>query len=86
MFSGRHIHKTQSWNNFRGLAEKDGNWTSDLKKAGYKIGLFGKVDDHSGGHSESERVEAWTTRVQGLTIRQEPRPTVELVGDDRTKK
>ena len=57
-----------------------------MVKAGYKVRLFGKVDDRSGDHSESERVEAWTTRVPGLALRQEPRPTVELIGDERTKK
>ncbi|CAG5110033.1 Oidioi.mRNA.OKI2018_I69.chr2.g4484.t1.cds [Oikopleura dioica] len=93
LFSGRHIHKTESWNNFRGLSNGVGNWTEDLKKefleqnlVRYKIGLFGKIDDHSGDHSESERIEAWTSRVQGLTLRQEPRPTVELLGNQNTKK
>ena len=42
------------------------------------------MDDSSGHHSESERVESWTRNVK-FALRQEPRPVAETVGTETTR-
>ena len=42
------------------------------------------MDDKSGHHSESERVESWTRGVK-FALRQEPRPVAKTVGDANTR-
>ncbi|XP_028660595.1 arylsulfatase K [Erpetoichthys calabaricus] len=83
MWSGKFIHMTESWNNFKCLDDKYTTWMDILQEKGYVTKQFGKVDYKSGGHSLSNRVEAWTREVKFL-IRQEGRPTVNLTGDAST--
>ena len=48
----------EAWNNFKGVDPlKFRNFTEELETNGYKTQLLGKIDDVSGHHSESERVE-----------------------------
>lgn len=100
LLSGRFNHITEAWNNFKGLdSTKFRNWTEELQVCtkiskkkklnkiqanGYQTKILGKMDDKSGHHSESERVESWTRGVK-FALRQEPRPVAKTVGDGNTR-
>ena len=66
------VHRTQSWNNFEGLGDRR-NLQDMLLDEGYDTRLFGKTDFRGGGHTESNRLEAWTRDVPGLMLAQEGR-------------
>ncbi|XP_076854201.1 arylsulfatase K [Brachyhypopomus gauderio] len=83
MWSGRWVHLTGAWNNYKCLSSNATTWMEHLQKAGYHTHSMGKLDYISGGHSISNRVEAWTREVPFL-LRQEGRPQVDLVGDAST--
>ncbi|KPP66863.1 hypothetical protein Z043_114595, partial [Scleropages formosus] len=83
MWSGRFVHLTQSWNNFKCLDKNYTTWMDILQENGYRTKSFGKLDFTSGGHSVSNRVEAWTRDVPFL-LRQEGRPVTDLTGDAST--
>lgn len=76
-WSGKMVHRTESWNNFEGLGNRR-NLQDLLVSEGYDVKLFGKTDFRGGGHTESNKVEAWTRDVPGLLLAQEGRPIVEL--------
>ncbi|XP_032819817.2 arylsulfatase K [Petromyzon marinus] len=87
LWSGLHTHVTAAWNNHKCLPPGYPTWLDRLRaEAGYTTAVFGKTDFTSGGHSLSNRVEAWTRGVPGLLLRQEPRPRAELVGSERTRR
>ncbi|XP_062874377.1 arylsulfatase K [Trichomycterus rosablanca] len=83
MWSGRFVHLTQAWNNYKCLDPNVTTWMDHLQKAGYHTHSRGKLDYTSGGHSVSNRVEAWTREVPFL-LRQEGRPVTDLIGDAST--
>ncbi|KAI4898334.1 hypothetical protein NFI96_024565, partial [Prochilodus magdalenae] len=83
MWSGRFVHLTEAWNNYKCLPSNATTWMDHLKKAGYHTHSMGKLDYTSGSHSVSNRVEAWTREVPFL-LRQEGRPVTDLVGDGAT--
>ncbi|XP_053276717.1 arylsulfatase K [Pleuronectes platessa] len=83
MWSGRFVHLTQSWNNFKGLDANATTWMDELQAKGYLTKTMGKLDYTSGSHSVSNRVEAWTRDVHFL-LRQEGRPVTQLVGNMST--
>ncbi|XP_017272620.1 arylsulfatase K [Kryptolebias marmoratus] len=83
MWSGRFVHLTQSWNNYKCLDANATTWMDLLERNGYRTKTMGKKDYISGSHSLSNRVEAWTRDVPFL-LRQEGRPVSELVGDTTT--
>ncbi|KAL4623241.1 arylsulfatase K isoform X1 [Arapaima gigas] len=83
MWSGRFVHLTQSWNNFKCLDKNYTTWMDILQQTGYHTKSLGKLDFTSGGHSVSNRVEAWTRDVPFL-LRQEGRPVTDLTGDTST--
>ena len=59
------------------------NWTTDFRENGYNMALYGKMDDQTGSHTESERVESWTRNVD-FALRQDPRPVAQTTGDMNT--
>uniref|UniRef100_A0AAY4BZG4 Arylsulfatase K n=1 Tax=Denticeps clupeoides TaxID=299321 RepID=A0AAY4BZG4_9TELE len=83
MWSGRFVHLTQSWNNYKCLDHNATTWMDELHASGYQTISLGKLDFTSGGHSVSNRVEAWTRDVPFL-LRQEGRPVTDLVGNSST--
>ncbi|XP_061116040.1 arylsulfatase K [Conger conger] len=83
MWSGRFVHLTESWNNHKCLDGNATTWMDDLRKNGYHTRSLGKLDFTSGGHSVSNRVEAWTRDVRFL-LQQEGRPVTDLRGDETT--
>ncbi|MBN3316772.1 ARSK Arylsulfatase, partial [Atractosteus spatula] len=83
MWSGRFVHLTESWNNYKCLEENYTTWMDLLQKRGYYTKKLGKLDYRSGGHTVSNRVEAWTRDVDFL-LRQEGRPVTNLTGDAST--
>uniref|UniRef100_A0A672JL53 Arylsulfatase K n=1 Tax=Salarias fasciatus TaxID=181472 RepID=A0A672JL53_SALFA len=83
MWSGRFVHLTQSWNNYKCLDANATTWMDLLERNGYLTKMMGKLDYTSGSHSVSNRVEAWTRDVQFL-LRQEGRPVAQLVGNTST--
>ncbi|XP_069043633.1 arylsulfatase K isoform X2 [Lepisosteus oculatus] len=83
MWSGRFVHLTESWNNYKCLEENYTTWMDLLRKRGYYTKKLGKLDYRSGGHTVSNRVEAWTRDVDFL-LRQEGRPVTNLTGDAST--
>nr|XP_055067789.1 arylsulfatase K [Misgurnus anguillicaudatus] len=85
MWSGQFVHLTQAWNNYKCLDPNATTWMDQLQKRGYHTQAMGKLDYTSGGHSVSNRVEAWTRDVPFL-LRQEGRPVTDLVGDMSTKR
>ncbi|XP_052015713.1 arylsulfatase K isoform X1 [Apodemus sylvaticus] len=85
MWSGLFTHLTESWNNFKGLDPNYTTWMDVMAKHGYQTQKFGKVDYTSGHHSLSNRVEAWTREVAFL-LRQEGRPSVNLIPDKNRRR
>lgn len=83
MWSGRFVHLTQSWNNYKCLDPNATTWMDLLQQNGYTTQMMGKLDYTSGSHSVSNRVEAWTRDVSFL-LRQEGRTVTDLVGDVST--
>ncbi|XP_062310143.1 arylsulfatase K isoform X1 [Osmerus eperlanus] len=83
MWSGRFVHLTQSWNNYKCLDPNATTWMDVLRQNGFHTQMMGKLDYTSGGHSVSNRVEAWTRDVPFL-LRQEGRPVTDLVGNIST--
>ncbi|XP_036383624.1 arylsulfatase K [Megalops cyprinoides] len=83
MWSGRFVHLTQSWNNYKCLDNNATTWMDLLQSNGYHTKSLGKLDFTSGSHSVSNRVEAWTRDVPFL-LRQEGRPMTDLTGDAST--
>ncbi|XP_061623242.1 arylsulfatase K [Phyllopteryx taeniolatus] len=83
MWSGQFVHLTQSWNNYKCLDANATTWMDLLEKNGYLTKMLGKLDYTSGGHSLSNRVEAWTRDVPFL-LRQESRPATQLMGNRST--
>ncbi|XP_076021267.1 arylsulfatase K isoform X2 [Genypterus blacodes] len=83
MWSGQFVHLTQSWNNYKCLDANTTTWMDFLEENGYHTKMIGKLDYSSGGHSVSNRVEAWTRDVQFL-LSQEGRPVTQLVGNEST--
>ncbi|XP_068594748.1 arylsulfatase K [Brachionichthys hirsutus] len=80
MWSGKFVHLTRSWNNYKCLDANATTWMRLLEENGYLTKTMGKLDFTSGGHSVSNRVEAWT-RDARLLLRQEGRPVAQLVGN-----
>ncbi|XP_077418342.1 arylsulfatase K [Vanacampus margaritifer] len=83
MWSGQFAHLTQAWNNYKCLDTNATTWMDLLETNGYLTKRLGKLDYTSGGHSLSNRVEAWTRDVHFL-LRQEGRPVTQLVGNMST--
>ncbi|XP_042344254.1 arylsulfatase K [Plectropomus leopardus] len=83
MWSGKFVHLTQSWNNYKCLDANATTWMDLLEANGYITKSMGKLDYTSGSHSVSNRVEAWTRDVQFLQ-RQEGRPVSQLTGNVST--
>ncbi|XP_060700225.1 arylsulfatase K isoform X1 [Hemiscyllium ocellatum] len=83
LWSGRFVHLTESWNNYKCLNHDYPTWMKILQKYGYYTKVYGKTDYTSGHHSVSNRVEAWTRDVKFL-LRQEGRPTTVLTGNEST--
>ncbi|XP_030647498.1 arylsulfatase K [Chanos chanos] len=83
MWSGQFVHLTQAWNNNKCLDGNATTWMDYLRKNGYYTQSMGKLDYTSGGHTLSNRVEAWTRDVPFL-LRQEGRPMTDLVGNTST--
>ena len=73
LLSGRKNNAIEAWNNFKGLdPNRFRNWTTDFQENGYNVKLYGKMDDLSGVHSESERVETWLRNVN-FALQEEPK-------------
>lgn len=51
MWSGRFVHLTQSWNNYKCLDVNATTWMDLLEKNGYHTKMMGKLDYTSGSHS-----------------------------------
>lgn len=51
MWSGRFVHLTQSWNNYKCLDQNATTWMDHLKQNGYHTLSLGKLDFTSGGHT-----------------------------------
>ncbi|XP_072038127.1 arylsulfatase K-like [Amphiura filiformis] len=83
LWSGRHTHITESWNNYKGLSKDYPTWAVLLEQAGYNTKIYGKTDYVSGSHSLSNRMEAWTRNVN-FTLAQEGHPTPVLFGNEST--
>ncbi|KAM9811179.1 arylsulfatase K [Neosynchiropus ocellatus] len=83
MWSGKFVHLTQSWNNYKCLDSNSTTWMDLLQRSGYVTKMIGKLDYVSGSHSVSNRVEAWTRDVPFL-LSQEGRPVTQLVGNMST--
>ncbi|XP_053727491.1 arylsulfatase K [Synchiropus splendidus] len=83
MWSGKFVHLTQSWNNYKCLDSNSTTWMDLLQRSGYVTKMIGKLDYVSGSHSVSNRVEAWTRDVP-LLLSQEGRPVTQLVGNMST--
>uniref|UniRef100_UPI00398E70A4 arylsulfatase K isoform X1 n=1 Tax=Pristiophorus japonicus TaxID=55135 RepID=UPI00398E70A4 len=83
LWSGRFVHLTESWNNYKCLDHDYPTWMKILQNYGYYTKVYGKTDYTSGHHSVSNRVEAWTRDVKFL-LRQEGRPTTVLIGNEST--
>ncbi|KAM8865389.1 arylsulfatase K [Synchiropus picturatus] len=83
MWSGKFVHLTQSWNNYKCLDSNATTWMDLLQRSGYVTKMIGKLDYVSGSHSVSNRVEAWTRDVP-LLLSQEGRPVTQLVGNMST--
>jgi len=58
MWSGRYTHNCESWNNYKGL--EPGMWSllGQLPET-HTLGVFGKLDYMSGGHTQLARLGAW---------------------------
>jgi arylsulfatase K len=58
MWSGRYTHHCESWNNYKGL--ETGMWSllGELPRT-HALGVFGKLDYLSGGHTQLARLSAW---------------------------
>uniref|UniRef100_A0A8C5M5E9 Arylsulfatase K n=1 Tax=Leptobrachium leishanense TaxID=445787 RepID=A0A8C5M5E9_9ANUR len=85
MWSGRFVHLTESWNNYKCLDPDYPTWMDLVKNNGYITQKFGKQDYVSGFHSLSNRVEAWSRDVPFL-LRQEGRPVAVLTGNSSQKR
>lgn len=83
MWSGQFAHRTESWNNYKCLEPNSTTWMDLLNDSGYTTKMIGKLDYTSGGHSVSNRVEAWTRDAQ-LLLSQEGRPVTDLIGNMST--
>lgn len=59
MWSGRHAHNCEAWNNHKGL-EPDMWALLDELHSTHEVATFGKLDYRSGGHSLMNRIAAWT--------------------------
>ncbi|XP_062310082.1 arylsulfatase K-like [Osmerus eperlanus] len=81
MWSGRFVHLTQSWNNYKCLDSNATTWMDVLRQNGFHTQMMGKLDYTSGGHSVSNRVEAQDVP---FLLRQEGRPVTDLVGNIST--
>jgi len=58
MWSGRYTHHCESWNNHKGL--EPGMWALlDHLPQTHRVGIFGKLDYRSGGHTQQARLTAW---------------------------
>ena len=51
MWSGRFVHLTQSWNNYKCLDHNATTWMDQLQQSGYRTLSLGKLDFKSGSHS-----------------------------------
>lgn len=51
MWSGRFVHLTQSWNNYKCLDANATTWMDLLERNGYHTKIMGKTDYTSGSHS-----------------------------------
>lgn len=51
MWSGRFVHLTQSWNNYKCLDANATTWMDLLEANGYLTKMIGKLDYTSGSHS-----------------------------------
>lgn len=51
MWSGRFVHLTKSWNNYKCLDPNATTWMNQLQQSGYRTLSLGKLDFTSGGHS-----------------------------------
>ena len=73
MWSGRHTHEIEGWNNHKGIEPGSQTFLSQLRGAGYRNFVVGKTDYVSGGHSLGARLWAWT-RAAAIPLPQKPRP------------
>ena len=77
MWSGRHTHEIEGWNNHKGIEPGAPTFLTQLKAAGYRSFVTGKTDYVSGGHSLGARVWAWT-RGADIPLAQKMRPVAEV--------
>jgi arylsulfatase K len=59
MLSGQYTFRCHGWNNYKGLPKSQPTFFSELERAGYNTGIFGKTDYVSGNHTIRARVTAW---------------------------
>jgi arylsulfatase K len=59
MLSGQYSFRCHGWNNYKGLPKSQPTFFSELDRAGYNMGIFGKTDFISGNHTVRARVTAW---------------------------
>ncbi len=65
MFSGKHVHTIEGWNNFKGISETEPTFLSEFAENGYVTQTYGKTDYLSGHHTFGNRIHAWA-RGTGL--------------------
>ncbi|MBN3316773.1 ARSK Arylsulfatase, partial [Atractosteus spatula] len=68
MWSGRFVHLTESWNNYKCLEENYTTWMDLLQKQGYYTKKLGKLDYRSGGHTVRSLGIPTTSTVKGFLI------------------
>ncbi|GAB4322609.1 MAG: sulfatase-like hydrolase/transferase [Promethearchaeota archaeon] len=81
LWSGQYTFRCKSWNNHKGLEPGTPTLFDELRSAGYvlasKRGGIGKHDYLSGGHSQQNRVTAWTGAANVLLPSYlQPKPVV----------
>jgi arylsulfatase K len=60
MWSGKHVHSAESWNNDVGLEPGTPTFKEALEKGGYRTAIIGRTDHWSGKHSMQCRLATWT--------------------------
>lgn len=77
MWSGRHVHHCEAWNNYKGLEPGDPTFLTQLERAGRNTSVVGRTDHLSGKHTPRARVTAW---LRSADIRRpaynEPAPSI----------
>jgi arylsulfatase K len=85
LWAGRHVHSLEAWNNYKGIPDGHEVFTDRLARAGYELGVFGKLDYTSGNHSLKARVTAWA-RASGIDLATKGRPAARVADAGEVQK